>query len=98
VTITIKKTDGKAGAEICACAKYNTGEQFNKKVKSVDKGKETIGNEVKFVLDDMAEKITTIHLVHTGFPTDKFEYSLSVEGSFSESAMKELGKKSLAAN
>lgn len=96
VTITVKKTDGKAGADICACAKYANGELFNKKNKSIEKGNETKGEEVKFVFDDMAEKITTLHLVHTGFPTDKFEYTVKVEGEFSKAAMEELAKKSLA--
>lgn len=93
VTVTIKKTDGKAGAEIAVCAKYPTGEQFNKKEREIDNGKDTIGKEVKFVLTDMAEKFTTIHLVHKGFPTDKFAYTVELEGEFSEEAMKELDKK-----
>ena len=97
VMVTIKKTDGKAGADVCVCAKYTTGEQFNKKEKGIDKGKETTGTEIKFVLADMAEKITSIHLVHVGFPTDKFEYTVSVEGEFSEAAMQSLAKKSAAA-
>lgn len=95
VTVTVKKTDGKAGADVCACSKYSTGEYFDKKEKSIDKGKETTGAEIKFVLTDMAEKFTTIHLVHTGFPTDKFEYTVAVEGEFSQSAMQDLAKKSL---
>lgn len=96
VIITIKKTDGKAGADVCVCAKYNSGELFNKKEKSIDKGKETAGTEIRFVLADMAEKITTIHLVHEGFPTDKFEYTVSVEGEFSQATMQEIAKKSAA--
>ncbi|GAA0878204.1 hypothetical protein GCM10009119_11720 [Algoriphagus jejuensis] len=92
VIVTIKKTDGKAGADICVCAKYATDkqEQFNKKEKSIQKGKDSDGDEARFVLADMAEKITTIHLVHKGFPTDKFEYTVQVEGEFSEEKMKEL--------
>ena len=97
VIVTIKKTDGKAGADICVCAKYTTGEQFNKKEKSIDKGKDTIGHEASFVLDNMAEKITTIHLVHTGLITDKFEYTVAVEGEFNENNMQDIAKKSLAA-
>jgi hypothetical protein len=96
VTVTIKKTDGKAGADICVCAKYTTGEQFNKKEKSIDKGNDTKGVEARFVLADMAEKITTIHLVHTGFVTDKFEYTVEVEGEFNQAAMQDLAKKSMA--
>lgn len=92
VIVTIKKTDGKAGADICVCAKYATAnqEQYNKKEKSIAKGNESEGDEVRFVLANMAEKITTIHLVHKGFALDKFEYTVKVEGEFSEEKMKEL--------
>lgn len=97
VIVTIKKTDGKAGADICVCAKYTTGEQFNKKEKSIEKGKETEGEEARFVLANMEEKITSIHIVHKGFPTDKFAYTVEVEGEFSKEAMEELAGKSGAA-
>lgn len=97
VTVTIKKTDGKAGADIAVCAKYNTGEQFNEKQKSIEKGKDTIGNEVKFVMDDMANKFTTIHMVHTGFVTDACDYSVEVEGEFDEDNMKALASKKSSA-
>jgi hypothetical protein len=90
VIVTIKKTDGKAGADICVCAKYATGEKFNEKEKSIEKGKETEGDEVRIVMGDMAEKITTIHLVHKGFPTDKFAYTVEIEGEFNEEKMKDL--------
>ena len=82
VTVTVKKTDGKAGADICVCAKWANAkqEQFNKKEKSINKGKDTGGDSVQFVFNDMAEKIITIHLVHKGFPTDKFEYYVSLVG------------------
>jgi hypothetical protein len=97
VTLTIKKTDGKAGADIAVCARYNNGNPFDTVQKNIDNGKDSIGKEVKVVLDGMAEKITTIHLVHKGFPTDKMDYTITVEGSFSESAMKELAGKSAVA-
>ena len=97
VIVTIRKTDGKAGAEIAVCAKYNTGEPFNKKEKEIGKGKDTIGEEARFVLADMAEKFTTIHLVHKGFPTDIFNYTVEIEGAFSEEKMKDLAKKGTAA-
>jgi hypothetical protein len=90
VTVTIKKTDGKAGADIAVCAKYATGEYFNKKEKSIDKSNDTIGHEAQFVLADMFQKLTTIHLVHTGFPTDKFEYTVEVEGEFSQQEMEKI--------
>lgn len=92
VIVTIKKTDGKAGADICVCAKYTSGEQFNKKEKSIEKGKETAGEEARFVLANMEEKLTSIHIVHKGFPTDKFEYTVNVEGEFSPEAMEDLAK------
>lgn len=92
VIVTIKKTDGKAGAEICVCAKWPNGDKFNEKVKSIQKGKDSAGEEARFVLFDMVEKFTTIHLVHEGFPTDKFEYTVEVEGEFNEEKMKELAE------
>lgn len=97
VIVTIRKTDGKAGADICVCAKYTSGEQFNKKEKSIEKGKDTVGDEARFVLANMEEKITSIHLVHKGFPTDKFEYTVEVEGEFSKEKMEELDKKNRTA-
>ena len=97
VIVTIRKTDGKAGADICVCAKYTSGEQFNKKEKSIEKGNETNGDEARFVLANMEEKLTSIHIVHKGFPTDKFEYTVEVEGEFSKAAMQELDKKNRAA-
>ena len=97
VIVTIRKTDGNAGADICVCAKYASGEQFNKKEKSIEKGKDTDGDEARFVLANMEEKLTSIHLVHKGFPTDKFEYTVEVEGEFSKEAMEELEKKSRGA-
>jgi hypothetical protein len=93
VIITIRKTDGKAGADIAVCAKHKSGEQFNKKEKSIAKGKDSIGEEVRFVLTDMFEKFTSIHLVHTGLLTDKFEYTVKVEGEFSADAMEEVARK-----
>ncbi len=96
VIVTIKKTDGKGGADICVCAKYTSGEQFNKKEKTIETGEETTGDEARFVLADMAEKITSIHLVHKGFPTNKFAYTVKVEGEFSKEAMEELDKKNQA--
>jgi len=97
VIITIRKTDGKAGADICVCAKWANGDQFNRKEKSIEKGKDTDGDEARFVLTDMQEKLTSIHLVHKGFPTDKFEYTVEVEGEFSKEAMDELDKRNRVA-
>jgi len=97
VIVTIKKTDGKAGADICVCGKYTTGEQFNKKEKSIEKGKDTIGDEARFVLANMEEKLTSIHIVHTGFVTDAFEYTVEVEGEFNKAAMEELDEKNRSA-
>jgi hypothetical protein len=97
VIVTIRKTDGKAGADICVCAKYASGEQFNKKEKSIEKENDTDGDEARFVLANMEEKLTSIHLVHKGFPTDKFEYTVEVEGEFSKAAMEELDNKNRTA-
>jgi hypothetical protein len=91
VTIIIRKTGGKAGADIVACAKYANGSHFDEKNRAIDKGKESEGSSVKFVFSGMAEKILTLHLVKTGFPTDKFNYSVSIEGEFDEDEVRKLG-------
>ena len=88
--VIIKKTGGKGGADIAACAKYSSGSIFNEKRKSLDKGKDAKGDSVRFVFKDMADKVLTIHLVQTGFATNYCDYSLSVEGTFDESEMNSL--------
>lgn len=91
VIVTVKKTGGKAGADIAVCAKYSNGSIFNEKRKSIDKGKDTQGTSARFVLADMAEKVLTIHLVQTGFPTDTCDYDLTIEGEFNENEMESTG-------
>lgn len=90
VTVTIKKTDGKAGADIAACVKYPSGEHFNEKRKSIPKGKDSKGDSVKFVFKDMAEKVLTLRLVQTGFVTDICHYSVTAEGEFDTKTMESL--------
>lgn len=90
VTITVKKTGGKAGADIAACAKYADGEHYDEKSKSIPKGKDSKGDTVKFVFTNMAEKVLTIHLVQTGFPTDTCNYCISMEGEFDHKEMENL--------
>lgn len=94
VTVTIKKTDGKAGADIAACVKHPSGEHFDRKDKSIPKGKDSKGKSVKFVFTDMAEKVLTLRLVQTGFVTDVCHYSVSAEGKFDNDAMRILKKNS----
>jgi len=77
--------------------KHMSGRSHIFKEKSIEKGKDTDGDEARFVLTDMQEKLTSIHLVHKGFPTDKFEYTVEVEGEFSKEAMEELDKKNRVA-
>lgn len=90
VVVTIKKTGGKAGADIAVCAKYPNGSIYNEKRKSIDKGEDSKGDSARFVFTDMAEKITTIHLVQTGFVTNTCEYSLSIEGEFDTEEMEKI--------
>lgn len=90
VTVTVKKTDGKAGADIAACVKYANGNHFNEKRKSIAKGKDSKGAAKRFVFTDMAEKVLTIRLKQTGFVTDVCHYSVSLEGEFKEQTMKSL--------
>lgn len=91
VTITIKKTDGKAGADIAACAKYTTGQLYDKKVKSLNKGKDAKGESATFTFTNMDNKLLTIHLVKTGFPTDTCNYSVSITGEFDKNEMIKIG-------
>jgi len=97
VTVVIKKTGGKAGADICVCAKYANGSIFNEKRKSIEKGDDSKGSSVQFVFDDMFDKILTIHLVQEGFVTNSMDYDLSLEGEFNEKEMETTNKSSSAA-
>jgi hypothetical protein len=91
VVITIEKTDGKAGADIAACAKYTNGSHYDKKERVLDKGKDAIGQTRKITFENMAEKLITIHLVKNGFPTDTCNYSISIEGIFDKEEMQKAG-------
>jgi hypothetical protein len=90
VTITIKKTDGKAGADIAACAKYTNGSHYDKKERSLEKGKDKVGDTATFKFTNMANKLLTIHLVKEGFPTDTCNYTLSIEGEFNKAEMQKV--------
>jgi hypothetical protein len=92
VTVVIKKTGGKAGADICVCAKYANGSIFNEKRKSIEKGDDSKGDSVQFVFDDMYDKILTIHLVQDGFVTNSMDYNLSLEGEFNQKEMEATAK------
>lgn len=90
VKITIKKTDGKGGADIAACVKHANGDYFDKKERSIAKGKDSKGVSKKIEFEDMADKVLTIRLKQTGFITDVCHYSVSIEGEFNEQTMKSL--------
>ncbi len=87
--ITIKKTDGKAGADVAVCAKYSNGSIYNEKRKSIDKGKDSKGDEIRFVLANMEDKFLTIHLVQTGLVTNTCSYDLSIEGEYNPNKLEE---------
>ncbi len=91
VTVIVKKTGGKGGADIAACAKHPNGDLYDKKEKSLDKGKDAKGDTATFVFTGMASKPMTLHLVKTGFPTDTCDYTVALEGAFDENEMKKLG-------
>lgn len=95
VTITIKKTDGKGGADIAACVKYANGDYFDKKERSIEKGKDSKGVTKTIKFEDMADKVLTIRLKQTGFITDVCHYSVSIEGEFNEQIMKSLNGSSV---
>ena len=92
VTVKIKKTDGKAGADIACCAKYTTGEIYDEKRRSFDKGNDSTGNTKEFKFTGMVDKMITIHIVHTGGLLDKFDYDLTLEGEFDKSNLEKENK------
>jgi hypothetical protein len=92
VTVTIKKTDGKGGADIACCAKYGTGEIYDEKRRSFNKGEDSVGNDREFKFTSMVDKILTIHLVYDGPIINSFEYTISIEGEFSKSNMEKENK------
>jgi hypothetical protein len=95
VVIKVKKTDGKRGLKMAACAKYSNGSLYDKIEREIDNGKETAGQERTFTFGkDMLNKNITLHLVASGaLPTDKCGYTLSVETFFDENEMKDIAKK-----
>lgn len=93
VTVVIKKTGGKAGANIAICAKHPNGDPYNRKDRTLKKGKDATGEAPPAVFTDMASKAITIHLVKTGFPTDTCDYSISIEGEFDQKEMQNLASK-----
>lgn len=95
VTVTIKKTDGKAGADIAACVKYANGDYFDKKDRSIAKGKDSKGVTKTIKFEDMADKVLTIRLKQTGFVTDVCHYSVAIEGEFNEKTLKSLNDSSV---
>ena len=89
--VTIRKTGGKGGADIAVCSKYTNGSHHNEKRKSIAKSKNTTGDEVSFAMWDMdSEKTLSIHLVKTGFPTDRMQYEMSISGEFVEDELRKL--------
>jgi hypothetical protein len=97
VVITIEKTDGKAGADITACAKYANGSHYDQKERVLDKGNDAIGQTKKITFENMAEKLITIHLVKNGFPTDTCSYTISIEGEFDKAEMQKVNSTQVAA-
>lgn len=93
VTVTIKKTGGKGGADTACCAKYSTGEIYDEKRRSFDKGEDSVGNDRQFKFTGMVDKILTIHLVYDGAITNAFQYTVSLEGEFDKENMEKEGRK-----
>jgi hypothetical protein len=97
VTVIIKKTDGKGGADIACCAKYITGEIYDEKRKSFDKGEDSTGNSKEFKFTGMVDKMLTIHLVYEGVITNAFEYTVTVQGEFNKNNLEKENKEKKAA-
>lgn len=94
VVIKVKKTDGKRGLKMKACAKHSNGSVMDWKEREIESGKETAGVERTITFEkDMLNKNITLHLVASGaLPTDKCEYTLEVEGFFDEKEMEKIAK------
>lgn len=92
VVIKVKKTDGKRGMKMKACSKYSNGSPHDDKSREIDSGNETAGVEKTITFEKgMMDKTITLHLVASGaLPTDKCEYTLSIEGYFDEEEMKKI--------
>jgi hypothetical protein len=92
VVIKVKKTDGKRGVKMKACAKYSNGSPYDDKSREIDNGNETAGVERTITFEkNMMDKTITLHLVAFGnLPTDKCEYLLTIEGHFDEEEMKKI--------
>lgn len=89
--VVIHKTGGKGGASIAVCSKYTNGSHHNEKRKSIAKSKKTTGDEVSFEMWGMAsDKMLTIHLVKTGFPSDRMQYEMTITGEFVEDELRKL--------
>ena len=89
VTIVVKKTDGKAGADITACARYlQNNTRYDEKYKSFAIGEDSTEDSVMFVFTGAADKVITLHLLQTGRVINRFEYAITIEGELDHAAMR----------
>jgi len=77
--VTIKKTDGRAGANITVCVKDDNGLTANSKEKSIENGNNTIGVEKKFTFFGTEDKYLSIFIDKTTGLND-FAYTVKIEG------------------
>ena len=87
-----------AGAEIAVLRQVLRQRQnkFNKmETLEIENGNDSVGQEfARFCVVRYGRKIHhDFHLVHKGFPTDKFSYTVEIEGEFAEDEMKDLASK-----
>lgn len=92
IVITIKKTGGRRGMKFRACAKYSNGSRYDEGERVIDK--DATGNAAVRTITfprGMVDKNISLHLVaHGALPTDKCEYTLSVEGFFDNGEMQKI--------
>ena len=86
--VTIKKTDGRAGADITVCVKDDNGLTANSKNKSIDNGKSTIGTERKFTFFGTEDKYLSIFIDKTTGLND-FAYTVKIEGEMNTSKLED---------
>lgn len=90
VKVEVEKTGGKNGADIVVCKYTTEGNYIKTKSASVDKGKDTSGQRRVIEFKGMKnDKYLTVHIINTGFASDKFDYELTVTGEFNTEKLAE---------
>lgn len=91
VHLTIRKTGGKGGLALVACAKSMDDVVHQQSRESIQPGNPTIGTSIECHFSQMAtNKFLTLHLVKTGPPTEQISYEVRVWGEFQPAQLRAL--------